>query len=134
MKNEKEIRDKVTDVAANVKETVAKTTSELYKRGKLQVELVKLQSDIRETNKKLGAICYSLEKGHTSDDGTKAELVEKLDAINDRICEIESVIEEEKERKEYEKAVREAAKYCAGCGELRVSKMTYCGHCGSKHE
>lgn len=156
MGNEKEFFDKVADVATDVADTIVRTTSDLYQKGKSQVELAKLQSDVREANKKLGALCYATEKGHTQDDGRKMELIAELDALNDKINEIEAARAAEreekeagkaasKEAKESEKAARDAKKAarepieikfssetCSVCGEARVGALQYCGYCGAK--
>lgn len=160
MGNEKEFFEKVADVATDVADTIVRTTSDLYQKGKLQVELAKMQSDIREANKKLGAVCYALEKGYTQDDGRKAELIAELDTLNDKVNEIQAARAAEREEKEAERAANKEAKEnektaretkkaasangpieiryssetCAACGEARVGTLQYCGYCGAKFE
>ncbi len=148
---EKDFFDKVGDVASDVADTIVKASSDLYQKGKKQVELTKMRSDQRELHKKLGAICYAMEKGYTADDAAKAELIAQLDELNERIEQIEAERAADRQAKAEKAAAKEAEKAsqnaaqgpieirfdsetCSVCGEGRVGKLPYCGYCGAKFE
>ena len=153
---ENEFIDKVATVASDVADSIVKTTSDLYQKGKLQVELTKLKADLRELYRKLGIVCYAVEKGVGEED-QKTELIEQIDELNSKIDDIETdraaekeVREAEKEAakkaKQAEKAARDAQKAAnAGgpievkftgekceCGENRIGELPYCAFCGAE--
>lgn len=153
MENDKDFMEKVADVATDVADSIVKTTSDLYQKGKAQVETARLKSDIREQHKKLGAICYALEKGYSSDCSRKDEIIAKLDALNEKLEDIENERAAEKAARDAEKnaqrEAREASKTteakksapieikftsekCSECGEARIGTLMYCGYCGAK--
>ena len=155
MADNKDFFDKVSDVATDVADSIAKTTSELYAKGKTQVEVARTKSDIRNGYRELGRVSYALERGHISGDDKKNEIVEKLDELHEKLNTIETQRAAEKQAKETEKAsqkeAREAAKAekaaqkepivvkftsekCAECGETRVGTLQYCGYCGTKFD
>jgi len=156
MANDNEFFDKVSNVANDMADTITKTTSDLYQKGKAQVELVKMKSDIRELYIKLGVTCYAVEKG-TGDDSQFAEFVERIDELNCKIDEIEAGRAADKEVKEAEKAAAKQAKQAeksardaqkaarsgepievkftgdkCECGENRIGSLPYCAFCGAK--
>jgi hypothetical protein len=140
MDNDKDFIGKVADVANEVADSIAKTTSELYQKGKTQVELARIRSDIRDSYRALGAVCYAIEKGG-EDDGERASIIEKLDGLNDKLKEIEAARAAEKEAKASAKAAREnprgpievrfTGERCVDCGEPRIGTLPYCAYCGA---
>ena len=155
MANNKDFFEKVSDVATDVADSIAKTTSEIYNKGKLQLEVARTKTDIRNCYRELGRVCYALERGHISGDEKKTELMEQLDELMEKLNTIEAQRAAEKQAKEEEKAAqkeaREAAKAekaaqkepivvqftnekCVECGETRLGTLQYCGYCGTKFE
>lgn len=147
MAQEKDFIGKVADVAGDVANAVVKTTAEIYLKGKLQIETVRLRSDIREQYKLLGEQEYTLLKGKTEDTTERDLTVERLD---EQFARLETLEEEAKAEMERREAAREAARVereqaretvevrfdserCPICEQPRIGSFLYCASCGARY-
>ena len=147
MDQDKDFIEKVADVAGEVASAVVKTTSDLYQKGKQQIEIVRARSDIREQYKTLGELEYALKKGRITETADRDLAIERLDELFDKVDTLEEAIKAEKERKE---AAREAAKAereanrepvevrfdserCPVCDQPRIGAFLYCASCGARY-
>ncbi len=141
------VLDKIAAGARSVASSVADTAEDVVNKGKRQVETAKVKGDIRDAFASLGEAVYAAEKG-TGVEGSKEELIAKIDELNLRLNEIENERAAEKEQKETERAERAAKKaedaaaapaaaepaaaVCPKCGAARVGTLKFCGNCGSE--
>lgn len=141
--------DKVAEGARDFADTVVRTTSDLIEKGKVSLEVSKLKGDRREALIALGELTYGIEKGYGGE-GAKDELVARLDEIAEKINDIESQREAERQQREdareAERVRREAAQAagqtteppekerCRECGQERIGSLDYCGYCGARFE
>ncbi len=127
--------DKVVDAAKSVGQTVAKTTGDLYDKGKIKVNLVQAQSDLRDIYREYGEYIYKAEKSGNVDAAAKADFIAKADAIVKRIEDLQASEEQAKEDASKEAAVNAASQddqKCAACGAVRENGAAFCGGCGAQ--
>ncbi len=127
--------DKVANAAKNVGQTVAKTTGELYDRGKIKLGIVQAQNDLKDLYREYGEYMYKAEKKGGVDAGAKEDFVGKADALNARIRELqekEQQLREQEEKEAAERAAEKDAPKCPACGAPRMDGSEFCGNCGVK--
>ncbi len=102
---------------------VSKKTGQLMDIAKLKVNAADISSEINGRYKALGKAIYMAKKNGTSIDGIVEECVTSIDALNDRLDEVNRRIAELQNKTS-----------CTSCGATMDPKSLYCSRCGARIE
>ena len=129
--------DKVANTTKELAKTVVDSAGDLVDKGKVKVNLVQAQGELRDRYREYGEFMYIAAKNGSCDESAKAALVAKIDETATKISNIEE--EHRKAKAEVEKNVytansAENDEICPNCGTKRINKSTFCGNCGQKFQ
>lgn len=102
---------------------VSKKTGQLMDTAKLRVTAADITSEINNRYKALGRAVYEARKSGGDIDGIVDECVTAIDALNDRLDEVNRRIAELQNKV-----------CCPSCGAALEQKSLYCSRCGARIE
>jgi len=102
---------------------VSRKTGKLVDSAKLRVSAADINNDIKKRYELLGKAVYEARKSGTSIDGIIDECVVSIDALMDRLDEVNDRI-----------AGLQNKAHCTSCGAAMDQKSLYCSRCGARIE
>lgn len=109
--------------AKEIGSAVSKKTGQLMDTAKLRVSAAEINNEINKRYQELGRAVYEAEKSGVTIDGIIGECVISIDALNDRLDEVNARIAGMKNKV-----------CCASCGADMDPKALYCSRCGARIE
>ncbi len=109
--------------ARDLGSAVSKKTGKLVDSAKLRVSAAEINNEIKKRYEALGKAVYRARKSGTSINGIIDECVAGIDALNDRLDEVNGRI-----------AGMQNKVCCTSCGATMDPKALYCSRCGARIE
>ncbi|MBO4407551.1 MAG: hypothetical protein J5849_07605 [Clostridia bacterium] len=100
-------------------ETLGSAGKTVYKRSKLAVEEADVRRELRDTLARLGRLYVDLRTGGADDLSPVDELVDKVEALDEKLYQIKAKKESEKKTKD-----------CPFCGRKNEKDASFCSGCG----
>ena len=114
-----ELFDDFKGRAKNVYGTASKVTSEVVDMSKVRYQIKQTQWEVEKTYTKLGSLVYETRKGADNFEEAIALAVAEVDALNEKLEELE------KRLRAYKKVNK-----CSGCGKENDVEFSFCSRCG----
>ena len=109
--------------AKEIGSAVSKKTGQLVDTAKLRMTAADINNEINKRYEALGKAVYEARKSGTDIDGIIGECVVSIDALNDRLDEVNDRLAGMKNRT-----------CCTSCGASIDTQALYCSRCGAKIE
>ncbi|MBQ8003143.1 MAG: zinc ribbon domain-containing protein [Clostridia bacterium] len=113
--------DELKDRASDVVQVAGKKVEDAYSATKLKIQIADKQSAVRTLYRELGELVYENSK--------KAE--PEIEAVEDKIAEIDLVLEGINELKDQERGMKKLV-LCPACSSEVDEKAKFCPQCGSE--
>jgi len=118
-----ELFEEIMIKAKAVADTAGKMTGDVVEIGKLRYQIKQAQWDIEKTYSKFGTLVYESKKGTDDYSDVIALAMGEIDALNEKINELEGRLRSHKR-----------AKKCEGCGKDNELDSSFCSRCGGALE
>jgi len=110
--------------AATLADNAVKTGTDLYHKGKKQVDLMTLDNKLAKAQRQLGALVYALHKNGETNDALVARYMDTIASIEAQIAAVRAVQQPQPDAA--------TTVLCPNCGAEVNKDAIFCPGCGNK--